>query len=331
MKQEFFTYSNLSNTIINNASKDYTEFLLMQIVKESKKQVIFINEGFSTERLLKNLAFLGLENAIFLSDFSEGIYNFSSINPAKSAFFIASIHQILEEDWKLAVLDYRLLLKKIPPIDFFREKICIQRSSQLSYAGLIIKLLQYGFVRCENVYEVGEIAVRGLLIDIGLLSGFFRIEFDGSKINSITRFNAETQRKEKAESIEEIFILPIKLAILLEEKMDSIKERLYHLALPETEDFLSKIGEFYSLSLHNYLPLFYENTSIITSFFKQDSVFVSSNLLHLRLENFKKEAERNFAEYKSSGHLILPPSIMFEQFSLEKLTSHIQLFEGTAF
>jgi transcription-repair coupling factor (superfamily II helicase) len=327
MKPGFFTYSNLSNTIINNASKDYTEFLLMQIMNESKKQVIFINEDFSQDRLLKNLEFLGINNVIFLSDFSEGVYNFSSVKIEGGARFILEAGRTLTEDANLIIIDYKLLLKKIPPLSFFQEKIVVERGKKLSYASFIQKLLEFGFTRCENVYEIGEIAVRGFIIDIGILSGFYRIEFEGEKVISIFHFNTETQRKEKGDTFSEVIVLPVKMAIFKEEEIEIIKERLHNFDIQGSQDFLSKIDEFYSLSLHNYLPLFYESTSSILSFFKKDAVFVSSSLLNLRLLEIQKEAKRNYDEYKNEGRFVLPPDILFESFSLSRLNTHIQLSE----
>lgn len=325
MKPQFSTYSNLSNTIINNARKDYTEFCLLQVMKESKRQVIFINEEFQEDRLVNNLEFLGVKNLLCLPDFADGFYNFSSFKIEKGCRFILNASSLLEKEFDIVIVDYKLLLKKLPPVSFFHKKITVERGKTLLYSLFVEQLLEFGFTRCENVYEIGEIAVRGFIIDVGTFLGFFRIEFEGEKINSIFYFNTETQRKEKGESLLKADILPVKMVILQESELEGIMQRLNSLELEGASDFISRIGDFYSLSLHNYLPLFYENTSSILSFFRKDAVFVFSNFLKGRLLEIEKEAKRNFEEYRAVGRFILPPHILFSDFSLMQLNPHVQL------
>ena len=72
---------------------------------------------------------------------------------------------------------------------------------------IIKKLRQFGFEEVDYVYEPGQFAVRGSILDVYSYSNElpYRIDFFGDEIESIRTFNVETQLSE--EKIDEIHVV----------------------------------------------------------------------------------------------------------------------------
>ncbi len=81
--------------------------------------------------------------------------------------------------------------------------------------------LTYGFVQDDFVYEPGQFAIRGGIVDIYSYAGELpaRIELFGDEIESIRTFDPETQLSN--ESLKEVNIIPNVQTKLLEERRES--------------------------------------------------------------------------------------------------------------
>ncbi len=74
--------------------------------------------------------------------------------------------------------------------------------------ALAAKLLELGFRRCDYVYEPGEFAVRGSIIDVFSFSSEYpyRVDFFGDDIDSIRTFEVQTQLSR--ERCREVTVVP---------------------------------------------------------------------------------------------------------------------------
>ena len=88
-----------------------------------------------------------------------------------------------------------LMEKVIAPDKLTSNTFVIQKGSSLSHEFLIELLHEYGFERTDFVYEPGQYAVRGSLVDVFSFADEipFRIDFFGDEISSIRSFDIETQ------------------------------------------------------------------------------------------------------------------------------------------
>ena len=77
--------------------------------------------------------------------------------------------------------------------------ISIRQAEQLDVNGLLEKLHGQGFVRTDFVYEPGQFAVRGGILDIYSFGNEkpYRIELFGNEVDSIRIFNPESQLSER--------------------------------------------------------------------------------------------------------------------------------------
>ncbi|MCQ2323535.1 MAG: transcription-repair coupling factor [Paludibacteraceae bacterium] len=85
------------------------------------------------------------------------------------------------------------------PDELNRNTITLHQDESVGLTGLIETLLELGFERVDFVYEPGQFAVRGGIIDIYSYSHDdpYRIDFFGNQIDSIRTFDIETQLSDK--------------------------------------------------------------------------------------------------------------------------------------
>jgi len=77
--------------------------------------------------------------------------------------------------------------------------ISIKQAAELDVNGMLERFVQHGFVRTDFVYEPGQFAVRGGILDIYSFGNEkpYRIELFGNEVDSIRIFDPETQLSER--------------------------------------------------------------------------------------------------------------------------------------
>ena len=90
-----------------------------------------------------------------------------------------------------------VLQPTIPPAVLKRSYIKLNMGETVSLKMLTEKLIEGGYVRCENVEGKGQFAVRGAIVDIFpvQMTQPVRMELWGDEIDSMSYFDPETQRR----------------------------------------------------------------------------------------------------------------------------------------
>src|SRR5690348_15446906 len=86
--------------------------------------------------------------------------------------------------------------------------ISFRQGESIKIDELLARFVDYGFSRCDFVYEPGQFAVRGGILDIYSYGNEkpYRIELFGDEIDSIRLFDPETQLSER--KLKEVNIIP---------------------------------------------------------------------------------------------------------------------------
>ena len=92
------------------------------------------------------------------------------------------------------------LAEKVPSGETLSEgTLCLRKGERLLVSDVVAKLRELGFRETDYVYEAGQFARRGSILDIFSYSGElpYRIDFFDDEIDSIRIFSVETQLSEK--------------------------------------------------------------------------------------------------------------------------------------
>ena len=86
--------------------------------------------------------------------------------------------------------------KVILPKTLQQNIISIKQADTIDVNGILEAFVNFGFERTDFVYEPGQFAVRGGILDIYSYGNEhpFRIELFGNEVDSIRIFNPETQK-----------------------------------------------------------------------------------------------------------------------------------------
>lgn len=299
-------------------------YVISKIYKDLNSKILIITENIKkSEIVLKNLK-------VFLSRLkSEILYRI--LNPYEDIKkFPYEIYKIFEDKYDLYILPLETALLKVPTIESLQSKIIrLKKSNEIDLEDLKIKLVDYGYKRVEKIYNKGEFAIRGDIIDIynPLYENPIRIELFDNIIENINFFDLFNQTI--LEQAIEILLVPYeienisfeipflkifepsKYLVILNEESNIKKEAnaifynfelLYseiknesEISLPSPENFLLCEEEFESL-LENFktiniqtLPL--ENQKSLNLKFKNVKLDLKNNNL---LEELNRLSSKGF-------------------------------------
>ncbi|NHC04044.1 transcription-repair coupling factor [Acinetobacter sp. 187] len=185
-----------------------------------------------------------------------------------------------------------------------------------------LRLIQAGYHLVDTVYDHGEFAVRGSIMDI-YASGQdapIRIDLFDDEIDTLKFFDPETQRT--STKIENFTVLPAK-EFPLKEARSIFRER-YAETFPTSnakknpiyQDVMEGIA---SPGLDYYFPLFFDAEAIqtqssITSYLPRHSVVITDKQLDEELTSFWKEVYRRYEDRRHNvDQPLLPPEQIFFQ------------------
>lgn len=92
-----------------------------------------------------------------------------------------------------------LFEKVVVPSTLTKHIISIKQADEIDVTAILQKLVEHGFTRTDFVYEPGQFAVRGGILDIYSYGNEkpYRIELFGNEVDSIRIFDPESQLSER--------------------------------------------------------------------------------------------------------------------------------------
>ena len=221
------------------------------------------------------------------------------------------------------------LLQRLSPQSFIQNNILLLKKGQrLELDDFRHQLEQSGYSCVSQVMEHGEFAVRGSIIDLfpSGESSPYRIDLFDDEIDSIRRFDAETQRS--LENIEQVNILPAREFPFNNESISQFRSR-YREEF-EGDPTRSKIYNDISNGIipngiEYYLPLFFDQLHSLFDYLPANTIFISEQGLAQHIENFHHEVKQRYEQRRHDiERPILEPKKLYLHLddALQKLNSH---------
>ena len=150
--------------------------------------------------------------AIFPSAYRRDI-KYGQIDPPSQILRTETLDSWNKKDHPVWVVTYpEAMAEKVPaPENLKASTLVLKQGQTVEMDTVKIRLRELGFKDTDYVYEPGQFAVRGSILDVYSFSGElpFRIDFFDDEIDSIRLFNVETQLSEK--KVESVSIVPADL------------------------------------------------------------------------------------------------------------------------
>ena len=171
------------------------------------------------------------------------------------------------------------LTQRVPPRDVIaRASFAAKQGSDVDRDALVAFLSGNGYVRTGTVREPGDFALRGGIVDLWPPGEEqpLRLDFFGSSLDAIKRFDAETQLSEKA-PVSEIALLPASEAPLNAQAISRFRSG-YVAAFGAAGDdplYESVSAGRKAPGMEHWLPLFYERLDTLFDYLPRSVVMLA--------------------------------------------------------
>lgn len=232
---------------------------------------------------------------------SERLYTLSRIKQTTNALVITSAST---------------LMHKLCPAEFINQyALMLKEGQKLDLDAFRNQLNQAGYHCVNKVLEHGEFALRGSIIDVYPMGSTlpFRIELFDDEIESLRKFDTETQRT--IEKITEIHVLPAREFPLNEQSKTHFRRSFREVFSGNPSqcpvyDAISN-GQFPS-GIEYYLPLFFEKTATFFDYLpEQAKVCLVENIQDNATQFWQELNERYEQRRYDVSRPILTPTDCF--------------------
>ncbi|MBT8040176.1 MAG: transcription-repair coupling factor [Gammaproteobacteria bacterium] len=162
------------------------------------------------------------------------------------------------------------LMQRLPPADYILQRsFQLNAGDRLDSAAFRDRLAHAGYEACEQVYQAGQYAVRGSVIDLfpaGAPSPY-RLDLFDDEIDSIRGFDPDSQRS--TGKVDRIDLLPAREYPCDEDGLQAFRRAFRNRFDVDTrkvalyQDLRSGV---HPQGLEQYLPLFYDHTSSLLDY-----------------------------------------------------------------
>ncbi|MEH6549689.1 MAG: transcription-repair coupling factor [Pseudomonadales bacterium] len=287
------------------------------------------------EVLASEISFLSPEQTVLLFPDRETL-PYDSFSPHQDIISqrLSTLYQLPGLTHGLLITPVTTLMHRLAPREYvLGQSLVLEVGQKESINQLAMRLEGGGYHRVETVFEHGEYAVRGSLLDVFPMGSNqpYRIDFFDDEIEELRSFEPESQRTE--EKLQRISLLPAREVPLNPSGIKHFKESWYqyfqtdHRQCSIYQDVSDGIAP---AGIEYYLPLFFEKTQLLTDYLPDNTlVFTTSDSLSAA-EHFWSDIKTRYDEHNIDARRpLLPPNVLFasgeELFSQLKIRPRINL------
>jgi transcription-repair coupling factor (superfamily II helicase) len=259
----------------------------------------------------------GLE-LLSLPDWETLPYDLFSPHQDITSRRIRALHRLPTTNHGVLVVPARTLMHRLPPVSYLQgNTLLLEVGQSLDIDNWRMQLESAGYRHADNVYEHGEYAVRGAILDIFPMGATrpYRIDLFDDEIETLRTFDPETQRS--IDRIERIELLPANEFPWHKEARSGFRNRWF-----EQFPHADKDAPIYQDVTHGitppgieyYLPLFFEQTATLFDYLPGETLVFTASGLNEAAGAFDADTR---ARYEDRRHdrmrPILPPAELFLQ------------------
>ncbi|WP_226597042.1 transcription-repair coupling factor [Marinobacter nauticus] len=231
---------------------------------------------------------------------------------------IRSLHRLPGTRHGILVVPARTLMHRLAPPSYLQgNTLLLEVGQTLDIDSWRMQLEAAGYHHTDNVYEHGEYAVRGAILDIYPMGSNlpYRIDLFDDEIETLRTFDPETQRSiDKTERIE---LLPANEFPWDKEARSGFRNRWFEYFPNADKDAPVYQDVTHGITppgIEYYLPLFFDATATLFDYLPGNTLVFTANGLNDAVNAFDAETR---ARYEDRRHdrlrPILPPTELFLQ------------------
>ncbi|MBS7661241.1 transcription-repair coupling factor [Pseudomonas lalucatii] len=271
----------------------------------------------SAERLEQELSFFAPTLPVLhFPDWETLPYDLFSPHQDIISQRIAALYRLPELKHGVLVVPITTALHRLAPTSFLLgSSLVLDVGQKLDVEQMRLRLEAAGYRCVDTVYEHGEFAVRGALIDLFPMGSDtpYRIDLFDDEIETLRTFDPETQRS--VDKVESIKLLPAREFPLEKKAVGDFRGRFRERfdvdfrRCPIYQDLSTGITP---AGIEYYLPLFFEQTATLFDYLPADTQVFSLPGVEKAAEHFWQDARNRFDERRVDPERpLLPPADIF--------------------
>ncbi|MFP6798622.1 MAG: transcription-repair coupling factor [Pseudomonas sp.] len=271
----------------------------------------------SAERLQEELSFFAPDLPVLhFPDWETLPYDLFSPHQDIISQRIAALYRLPELKHGVLVVPITTALHRLAPKRFLLgSSLVMQVGQQLDVNQMRSNLEAAGYRCVDTVYEHGEFAVRGALIDLFPMGSSlpYRIDLFDDEIETLRTFDPESQRS--IDKVESIKLLPAREFPLEKKAVTDFRGRFRERfdvdfrRCPIYQDLSTGITP---AGIEYYLPLFFEETATLFDYLPSDTQVFSLPGIEKAAEQFWVDARSRYEDRRVDPERpLLPPADIF--------------------
>nr|WP_225307597.1 transcription-repair coupling factor [Nitrincola iocasae] len=200
----------------------------------------------------------------------------------------------------ILIVSASTLMQRIAPTTFITgNSLSLDKGQEFNPDAIRQQLVHAGYQAVNTVYEHGEFAVRGAIIDIFPMGSDlpFRIDLFDDEIETLRTFDPETQRS--IDQLERIRLLPAREFPFNQDSIRHFKQRWREVfevdfnRCPVYRDVSEGIAP---AGIEYYLPLFFDQLATLFDYLPEQTLFVEQAGVSEAARHFAEEVENRYQE-----------------------------------
>ncbi|MCP5141871.1 MAG: transcription-repair coupling factor [Chromatiales bacterium] len=243
--------------------------------------VVITADNRAADRYLQELAVYGADlDVLGFPDWETLPYDVFSPLPEIVSQRLTTLHRLPDMQRGVLVVPIATLMQRIPPRTHLEgNTFLIDVGSRLDPDETRKRLEAAGYRCVEQVFEHGEFAVRGSLLDLFPMGGghAYRIDLFDDEVETIRTFDPETQLS--TGQVERIALLPAREFPLDKDAIARFRRNFrqrFEIGGNDSPLFRDVSDGNAPGGIEYYLPLFYEQLSTLFDFLPDDALFVTT-------------------------------------------------------
>ena len=341
-------FSEIKSNIQNNKfplaiyglSDSGRSYFINSIYEEDDRPLVIIaHSDMEAKNIYEDLSFYSLD--VYYFPVREVVfYNIDAISGDLRWARLKVIKEILNTKKKIIVTSIEAFASNYTPREYYKNHIIkLKVEKEVDFKEISRILVESGYERVEMVEGKGEFALRGGILDVFPIDEEYpyRIELFGDEIDSIRRFNVESQRS--IDKVKKLEIFPAKEIIIdnniVKESSEKIRKELVESVNKISDiDLKSKLSSTINRNIEglenllgfetmdSYLPFFYDKMESFFDYLKNYRFILDDTERSIgKLNSTYIEFRENFTMFLEKGN-ILPSQaklLMDEEKVIEKL------------
>ncbi|TXI08874.1 MAG: DEAD/DEAH box helicase, partial [Pseudomonas monteilii] len=229
---------------------------------------------------------------------------------------IASLYRLPELSHGILVVPVTTALHRLAPTRFLLgSSLVLDVGQTIDVEQMRLRLEASGYRCVDTVYEHGEFAVRGALIDLFPMGSKlpYRIDLFDDEIETLRTFDPETQRS--IDKVDSVRLLPAREFPMQKEEVTRFKARFrerFDVDFRRSAIFQDLASGIIPAGIEYYLPLFFEETSTLFDYLPADTQVFSLPGVEQAAEHFWNDVRGRYEDRRGDlSRPLLPPAELF--------------------